>query len=244
MSGFLLAVRAEVLMGVLLVARHRTTRLAGLLAIAIVASSLIASSVGETGGSGVWVSLVVAGSLAAVAASRLLAPGASLAAGYRAASYWWLVPSARLIGGIAATLPVLLAVMLIVAASSLTPARVAWLSVVTVGYAASGAALVMAVTPVMGASGAAAAGFIFAWFGTVPPSGVSALVERWPLVQGPLVFLWNTLPLGWRAIRWFEHANPWDPALIAAWLPIAVCASAWTMTVCYRSQHPHPGWSL
>jgi hypothetical protein len=133
--------------------------------------------------------------------------------------------------------------MFVVAASSLTPAEVARLGVVTACYVASGAALVMAVTPVMGASGAAAAGFIFAWFGTVPPSGVSAMVERWPLVQGPMVLIWNTLPLGWRAIRWFEHANSADPALIAVWFPVAVCAAAWTMTVCYRSQHPHPGWN-
>jgi len=243
-TGRLLAVKAEVLMGILLVVRHRTPRFAGLLVLALIASNMIAESLDGAAGNGVWINLVVGGSLAAVATSRLLAPGANLAAGYRAASDWWLVPTARLVGALAVVVPGLVAVGLSLGAASLAAGEMVRLGVVTTGYVAGSSALVMAITPVMGASGAAAAGFILAWFGTVPPSGVSAVVERWPSVQGPLVLAWNTLPLGWRAIRWFEHGNLADPVALAFWLPLGITATAWTMTVCFRSQQPHPGLSL
>ncbi|UCG87351.1 MAG: hypothetical protein JSW71_02050 [Gemmatimonadota bacterium] len=241
MTAFLSAAKAEVLMGVLLVVRHRTPRLAGVLVLAIVASKLMAHSTDGAGGGAVWINLVAGGSLAAVATSRLLAPGANLAAGYHAASWWWLVPAARLVGGLAVTVPVLTAATLLLGATSLTVPEVVRLGMVTACYAASCGALVLAVTPVMGGSGAAAAGFILAWFGTVPPSGVATLVERWPPVEGPLVLMWNTLPLGWRAARWFEHGDLSDPILFLFWLPVGIAAAAWTMTVCYRSQHPRPG---
>lgn len=244
MSRSLLALQAEVVIGVLLVLRHRTLLLAGLLVLILLVSHMIAQSDGAATGSAVWVTLVVAGSLVAVAASRLLAPGANLAAAYRVAAAWWLVPAGRLVGGLAVTLPGVFAVALVVGATSVTAWQLVQLGLLTAGYAASAGALIMAVTPVVGASAAAALGFAVAWFGTVPPSGVSILLERWPLLQGPLVLLWNTLPLSWRAIRWLDRGGLVDPLVIVAWLPLAVATAAWTMTVCYRSQHPRPGSSL
>ena len=244
MSRHLLGLQAEVAIGVLLVLRHRTLLLAGLLVLVVLVSHMIARSGGAATGSAVWVSQVVAGSLVAVAASRLLAPGANLAAAYRVAAAWWLVPTGRLVGGLAVTLPAVVAVAFVVGGTSVTALQLVRLGLVTAGCAASAGALIMAVTPVVGASAAAALGFAGAWFGTVPPSGVSTLLERWPLLHGPLVLLWNTLPLGWRAIRWLDRGGLADPLVIVVWLPLAVAAAAWTMTVCYRSQHPPPGPSL
>jgi hypothetical protein len=243
-ASLVLAAKAEVALAVLLVVRHRTPRLTGLLVLAIMTSVLIARSRDGATGSAVWITLVVSGSLAAVSGSRLLAPRPNLAAAYRVASDWWLVPTARLVGVLIVLLPILVSVALLMGAPSMTTRELVRLGAAAAGYAASWAALVMALTPAMGASGAAATGFLLAWFGAVPPSGVAAAVERWPLVQGPLVLMWNTLPLGWRASQWLEHGNVSDLALLVVWFPLSLAMAAWTMTVCYRLQHPRPGSSL
>lgn len=239
----MLAFKAEVVIGVLLVVRHRTPRLAALLVLVVVTSTLAAGRE-VTAAHSVWLSLVVTGLLGAVAASRLLAPGANLAAGYRVASPWWLVPSGRLAGGLLALLPVVTGVALLLGAVGLTTQGSVRLSALIICYAATSSSLVLALTPVIGASAAAAIGFLLAWFGTVPPSAVALAVERWSLIRGPLVLTWNTLPFGWRAIRWFEAGNALDCGLFVCWLLAGITVSAWSLSSSYRLRDRLPGADL
>ena len=202
MIARLLAAKAEIVLGALLVIRHRTPRLTALLVLAVVASGFLTR--GGPGGPAHsrWVVFVVAGSLVAVSASRLLAPGAALAAGYRVAASWWLVPSARLVGALFVTFPLVAGAALVLGQPVGAEFSAGDLISVTGLYAATLAALVLALTPAVGASAAAAIGFMAAWFGMLPPSAVSNAFERWPIVQRALVLAWNSLPLGWRAMRW------------------------------------------
>jgi hypothetical protein len=239
MRNLKLAFQAEVALGALLVVRHRTPRLASMLVILLVAATLM--TVQEvTTTKCVWLSLVAAGSLAAVAGSRLLAPGANLVAGCRIGSPWWLVPSGRLVGGLLALFPVVAAVGLVLGAAGLSPRGSLRLSVLIVCYSATSASLIMALAPGVGASAAAAVGFLLAWFGTVPPSAVALAVDQWPLVRSPLVIAWNTLPLAWRAVRWFEGGGVLDCGWFVGWLLAGVALAAFSLSSRYRSEDRTP----
>lgn len=240
MIAGLLAVKAEIVLGALLVIRHRTPRLAALLVLAVVASSFLAG--GSSGGLGhsQWLVFFGAGSLAAVSASRLLAPGAALAAAYRVAASWWLVPTARLVGALFVTLPFVAGAALLLGQPVGAGFGASELVAVTGLYSATLAALVLALTPALGASAAAAIGFVTAWFGMLPPSAVSHALERWPIVQRALVLAWNSLPLGWRAMRWLERGTHGDGVVLLGWLLVGIAAAAWSITWVLRSRNQRP----
>ena len=240
MIAVLLAVKAEIVLGALLVIRHRTPRLAALLVLAVVASSFLAG--GGPGGPGhsQWLVFFGAGSLAAVSASRLLAPGAALAAGYRVAASWWLVPTARLVGSLLVTLPFVAGAALLLGQPVGAGLGASELVAVTGLYSATLAALVLALTPALGASAAAAIGFVTAWFGMLPPSAVSNAFERWPIVQRALVLAWNSLPLGWRAMRWLEGGTHSDGVVLFGWLLVGIATAAWAITWVLRSRNQKP----
>jgi len=241
MIARLLAAKAEIVLGALLVIRHRTPRLTALLVLAVVASGFLTRGGSGSPANSPWVVFVVAGSLVAVSASRLLAPGAALAAGYRVAASWWLVPSARLVGALFVTFPLVAGAALVLGQPVGAGFSAGELISVTGLYAATLAALVLALTPAVGASAAAAIGFMAAWFGMLPPSAVSNAFERWPIVQRALVLAWNSLPLGWRATRWLERGTHGDGFLLFGWLLVGLATAAWAITWALRSRNQKPG---
>ncbi|MSR06010.1 MAG: hypothetical protein EXR93_02920 [Gemmatimonadetes bacterium] len=97
-------------------------------------------------------------------------------------------------------------------------------------FAAVVGTLTMALAPAVGASGAAALGFLAALLGDVRPFQGGALLSSWPLVRTPAVFLWNALPLPWRASRWLlDGPARGDGWLLAAWLVAGLWAAAWAI---------------
>ncbi len=240
MTRLLLAVKAEVVLGALLVIRHRTPRLMGVLVLVVVASGFLIGSSSRSGAQPPWLVLVVAGCLAATCASRLLAPGAALAAGYRVAAAWWLVPSARLLGALLVIVPLVMCAALLVGYP--TQGRVGLSALVAVAslYAAALGSLVLALTPALGASAGAAMGFMAAWFGMLPPSAVSDALERWPILQRVLVWVWNSLPLGWRATHWFDWGANRDLVLLLGWVFGGIAGAAWIATWARRSRNQQP----
>lgn len=240
MIAGLLAAKAEIVLGALLVIRHRTPRLAAFLVLAVVTSSFLTRGATSGPAHSQWLVFFGAGSLAAVSASRLLAPGAALTAAYRVAASWWLVPAARLVGALFVTLPFVVGAALLLGQPVDAEFSTSKLVVVTGLYAATLAAQVMALTPALGASAAAAIGFMAAWFGMLPPSAVSHVVERWPIVQRALVLSWNSLPLGWRAMRWLETATYRDGVVLFGWMLLGIAAAAWSITWVLRSRNQKP----
>jgi hypothetical protein len=240
-TALLIAAKAEVVLGALLVIRHRTPRLAALLTLVVVVSSLMVGGGSRGLEQSQWVVFVVTGSLVAVSASRLLAPGPAMAAGYRVAASWWLVPSARLIGALFVTLPLVACAALVLGQPSGAGFGAIKVIAVTGVYAAALAALVLALTPAVGASAGAAIGFVAAWFGMLPPSAISHAFERWPIVQRVLVVAWNSLPLGWRATRLLESGTYGDGMLLLGWLLVGVATAAWAVTWVLRSRNQGRG---
>lgn len=223
-------VKAEVVFAVLLTLRHRTVRLAlgfGAAVVALAASG----TVGAPGSHDATV-LFVSGSVAVVAASRVLARGAALEAVRRTAQPWWFAPSCRLGGVMLVSLPLVLAAVIVLGADVADAARVA---AVTIVYIAALAALTAALTPIMGASGAGAVGLLAAWLGAVPPSGIAAALARWPFLGAPVVSLWNTLPLEWRAERWARDGGVTDPAVLTLWVAAGILLAAWSAARAYRA---------
>jgi len=232
MSATMLAVKAQAVLAVLVTTRHRTVRMAMVSATVIVLFEAVRVGSGlSQSGSTV---LVVSGWLSAVAASRVLAPGAALDAARRVAGPWWLAPAGRLLGTMALVVPVTW-----VAASLLTSGSGAWPALVRICvgaalYASALAALVMALPPLWGATAAGTLGLLLAVLGVVPPSGMAQLTESWPLVQRPVVLLWNSLPLGWRATHWMQYGGARHLAILALWVGAGVALASWTVARWYR----------
>lgn len=174
----LLAVKAEIVMGALLVLRHRAVRLVAVLALATV----LVSSVQDQGPmprtdhmSGTI--FIVAGWLAAVAGSRALAPGPALAASRHVAAQWWLIPYGRLAGTLVLLLPAVNVAALCLRAGG-SADSFATLLAVTV-YSTSIAALVLAIAPALGGSAASLAGIFIVLLGSIGHFGIEpALVDR------------------------------------------------------------------
>ncbi len=235
-----LAFRGEVVLGMLLVTRHRAVRLAGVLAVVVVGLALLA---GDDGGAVARRQAVFAagGSLAAVAASRLLAPGAALAAGRQTGGPWWRAPVGRLTGAwLVVAPPVAAAAVLLVGsvAGSWAAGRTAAVAALHVGAVG---ALVLAVAPLAGASAAAAVGLAVAWLGGVPPSVMGAALDAWPYLRRPVVLAWNTLPLDWRAGRWLRASTVEDLAVLAGWIALGCIVAAWAAARAYRRPDPPNG---
>jgi hypothetical protein len=223
----LLALKSEIVLAVQLTTRHRAPRLAVVLAATLVAMLLVQDQ-SSVSLDALRRTLVLIGSaLAVVSASRLFAQGGALSSVRRTASPWLLAPIGRLIGLL------LLAAVGVVAASSIVlgarwgiPGALRCASMVLV-YCAAIAAAAMALTPLAGASAAAAFGLIGALFGAVRPSDVAGLLEGWPLLRGPAVLAWNVLPLPWRAERWLATGGWADPFVLLFWVAFGVVATAY-----------------
>lgn len=227
-----LALKADVVLGAQLVSRHRAPRLAALLVL-----SLLVAAAGHRPAPGavrVPMACVVVGILAAVGASRLFAPGGAVAAARAGAGKWWIAPVGRLLGGLAVVLPLGLAGAALLALPGAGTDAMPRLSGILSLYGAATAAVTAAAAPLIGSSAAAAIGLTTAWVGALPPSGLATMLAGWPVIARPLVSLWNVLPLPWRAIRWFERGGPGDLMLLAAWVVVAVLATAWSVNRFYR----------
>jgi hypothetical protein len=229
--SLLLALKAEALLGLQLVTRHRAPRLTAIVGLALVAGAAVLPS-GQTSSRSV---LLVGSTLAVVGASRLLAGGPALASARMVAARWWVVPVGRLVGALCAVVPFALGVaaLMVGPQGGAGLGRIAW---VTCGYAVSLIACTMALAPILGASAAATFAFFAVWLGVVPPSAVSEALGSWPLLQRAAVWIWNVLPLPWRALRWLAGGPAADPLLAIAWTVIGVALAGWRLSVPSRGR--------
>jgi hypothetical protein len=236
MRRLLLAAKAEVVLGAHLVMRHRTPRLAALLLLVVVLSTILRSPATDVTERGSWNLMLVCGTLAAVAGSRVMAPGAALSAAYHVAAQWWLVPGGRLAGALLVALPIVGVTAVAVGPSQGHGGEATSVLLASCLYTGAVASTVMAATPVTGSSAAATIGLLMAWFGGLRPSAVYLTLEAVPFIQRPLVFLWNVMPLNWRAVRWIEHGISADGLVLGSWLLAGLCAAGWVMPTMYRLQ--------
>lgn len=219
----LLAAKAEVVFGLQLVTRHRAPRLAAFLGLGVAALAAASEPSAERVAR---VVLLVAGTLAAVAASRLLSPGPALAAARMVVASWWLVPTGRLVGVLCVVGPVTVGMGLALASASPEGAPILVPTAVALTFAACVASCTMAMARWWGASAAASVGFLGVWFGGVPPSTMAALFAGWLPLQRIVIWLWNVLPLPWRAARWLASGGWEDPLLLGAWTLIGLGVAA------------------
>ncbi len=221
-----LAFRAECELGLQLVIRNRPVRLVVLLVAMVVAMAVAGGVRGNLAAAG-RLTFVAGGSLMAVAASRLLAKGAALAAARRAAAPACLHAAGRLTAITVVGGPLVAGMAALLAGSAAGWAPLARLILVGWTYAAAVAALALMLGPIIGASGAASAALVLVWLGGIPPSGMQGVFEAWPPVQRPVVWLWNLLPLGWRAHRLHVEGEMIDAILLGGWVVIGVAVAAW-----------------
>jgi hypothetical protein len=226
----LLAAKGEMVIGALLVVRHRAVRLAMVLATTVVLL-VVLQGAGQTSAAYQSGSIfLISGSLAAVAGSRLMAPGAALAASRQAATVWWLVPTGRLIGALGVVLPVVTASAI---ASGMVSSGSLHLSVAVAvaTYSAAVTSSVLALSPVVGASLAAAIGFVSVWVGFVPPRALDELLAGLPVARYTLVPLWHVLPFQWRAARLLNSCLSFDALLLIGWTVAGVVTAGWMTSV-------------
>lgn len=217
-----LTLRAEIMLGGLLVGRHRSFRLTLLLVLALI---VVAGSA-QGAAASAHTLLVSAGTLGAVAGARLMAPGAALDSVRRVGATWW-VPS---VGRLAAVAMVLAPLVGVGALALVRPAE-DWVGAVRCGalawgYGVTWAGCVLALAPVLGASPAAALGVLGVWLGGIPPSAVHEVLRGAAYLQRPAVLLWNALPLGWRAHRVLAGSLP-DVAVLGIWLALGIAVATW-----------------
>lgn len=218
-----LAFKAEVVLAIQLVTRHRAPRLAALLALVVVV--MLAR---ETTAAAAPTLLLVAGSLAVAGASRLLAPGPALGAARRAPAPWWMVPCGRLVG-----LFLLVGAGVVVAGAILysgEPARGMRALVVSTGFGTAVGAVTLALAPRVGASAAATLTFLPVWFGGLPPARVAELLGAWPRTARATLLLWHVLPLPWHAAALLTHGPAAGHAVhllvLSAWALAALALAA------------------
>jgi hypothetical protein len=223
-----LSLKAELVFAWLLITRHRAPRLALLLVASLVVLLKLENdpqslSVREH-------SLVLmAGILSSIAASRVTARGAVLASVRRTASSRWLVPVGRLCGVLLfALLPVTLASGILVDGSDRETAfpLLALLPL----YLSAISGVVMAVTPVAGASAAAGLGLLACLAGGFPPSQLRVLLEKAAFFQAPAVHAWNVLPLSWRVTHALVSGGVGDALVLASWAALGLGLTAWVGT--------------
>lgn len=198
------ALKAEIILAIQLVTRHRAFRMtAALCGLALLGNRVAAARPLESA----W---AVAGALGAVAGSRVLSRGAALASARLAAAPFRSV-AGRFIGVMAVIAP-LTAVGAAVAGTPM-PLGVSREVGVGVGYAAVLTAVAMGGTGMVGASSAATFGVFAAWVGQLPPGAWS---EQLGAAGGLALGAWSALPMAWRVAA----AASGDPAsfrVLAAW---------------------------
>jgi hypothetical protein len=198
----LLAFVAEVSLGAQLVLRHRAPRLAG--AVAVVVALLVAAgdawSVPQAGAVQARLALAsgLASGVAAIAGSRLLAPGAALHAARYAATSATSAVLGRLAGAMVLLAAPTVTLILVLGRHSSVPFGPA-LSVSLAGVLAA-VALAMATAPFTGAFASGLGWGAAALIGAAPPDAVAGAGGPHPVgaIHGALV-VWHLLPLPWRA---------------------------------------------
>jgi hypothetical protein len=221
-----LAAKAEVVLGLQLVTRQRSVRLAALLAVGVTAAAAAsAPSVDRVAHVMLW----IAGTLAALAGSRLLASGPALAAARMVVAPCWLAPIGRLLGALCAVVPATLGAGVALLAAAHGAAPVARMAGVTTVYAAAVAAVVMALAPLLGATGAASLGVLGVWLGAASPSAVAGLLAGWPALARGATWAWQLLPLPWHAWRWLERPRAVDALLLVTWVLLGIGVAGWRL---------------
>ncbi|MEE8193841.1 MAG: hypothetical protein V3T74_13935 [Gemmatimonadales bacterium] len=223
-------------LGTLLVVRHRSVRLVSMLAGIVLLLGMLGPGAGVAP-TPHWLFLIC-GSLVAVAGARLLAPGAALTSARRVAGPWWLAPGGRLLGGLILLVPFLALGTVIAGAPGGDAAGALRLAGIALLYAAALGGLALALAPLLGATAAGSLGLVGAWLGGIGPSDVHTLLAGWGFVQRPAVLLWNTLPLAWRAERWYREGATDDLIVLAAWVPVAFALAAWAVGSTGRRSTP------
>lgn len=217
-----LRLKAEIVMGGLLVGRDRAFRLSLILVLAL----LLMAGFAAAGTASSHTLLVAAGTLGAVAGARLLAPGPALESVRRAAAAWWMPPVGRLAGSALFLAPVVGAAVLALGLPAEHWVGTVRRGVLAWGYGMTWAACSLALAPILGASPAAALGVLAVWLGGMPPSAVHELLRGAAVLQGPVVLLWNVLPLGWRAHRALAGSGM-DAAVLGTWVLLGIGIAAW-----------------
>ncbi len=221
-----LAAKAEVTLGLQLVTRHRAVRLAALLAVGVTATAAAsAPSVDRVAHVMLW----IGGTLAALAGSRLLASGPALAAARMVVAPWWLAPLGRLLGALCAVVPATLGAGVAMLAASHGAAPAGRMAGVTTVYAGAIAAAVMALAPLLGATGAACLGVFAVWLGAASPPTVAVLLAGWPMPAHLAGWAWRLLPLPWRALRWLDGPRVDDPLVLTCWALLGVILTGWRL---------------
>ena len=215
------------ILGTLLVVRHRSVRLVSMLAGIVLLLGMLGPGAGVAP-TPHWLFLIC-GSLIAVAGARLLAPGAALTSARRVAGPWWLAPGGRFLGGLILLAPFLALGAVIAGAPGDDAAGALRLAGIALLYAAALGGLAFALAPLLGATVAGSLGLVGAWLGGIGPSDVHTLLAGWSYVQRPAVLLWNTLPLAWRAERWYGEGATDDLLVLAVWIPAAFALAAWVV---------------
>jgi hypothetical protein len=221
-----LALKAEVILGLHLVTRHRAVRLAALLATAIAATAASSDPSADRVGR---VMVLIGAMLAAVAGARLLAPGAALRAARMVVSPVWLAPLGRVLGAMCVIVPAVFGAGLALMASSHGAVPFGRFAGIAVVYALAVTTTVMALAPAIGASSAASLGFLAVWVGVVPPSAVAALLSGWPPLAHVSLWAWNVFPLPWRALRWINRGGVRDELLLVTWVLLGMAVSGWRL---------------
>ena len=214
------------ILGTLLVVRHRSVRLVSMLAGIVLLLGMLGPEVGVAP-TPHWLFLIF-GSLIAVAGARLLAPGAALTSARRVAGPWWLAPGGRLLGALILLAP-FLSLGAVAGTSGGDAAGALRLAGITLLFAAALGGLALALAPLLGATAAGSFSLVGAWLGGIGPSDVHTLLAGWSYVQRPAVLLWNTLPLAWRAERLYWEGATGDLLVLVAWIPVAFALAAWAV---------------
>jgi len=179
--------------------------------------------------------VLIAGILSSIAASRLTSRGAALGSIRRVSSAWWVPTMGRLCGALCfVLLPVVLAAGILLPVSSLF-SELPPLLAITLPYLAVMSSLVMALTPMVGASAGATVGLLVNVGGAFPPSHLSALLERWPHLEVGVVSVWKSLPLSWHVSHWLVLGGTADPLVLAVWVAFGIAGTAWITTRTPRS---------
>ncbi|MEX0691065.1 MAG: hypothetical protein WD043_04400, partial [Gemmatimonadales bacterium] len=161
------------------------------------------------------------------AAARPLAPGPAFHTARRAAASAVVTVFGRL-AGVALLLLVATLVATLMLGGARNPAGIGQAGIALTAILAT-AAPVLALAPLIGASGAAGMGILATLFGQLSPTALSVMLERWPLVRDGAVLLWNVTPLGWRADRWEAQGGWADASLFVLWIGLGVAAATWAL---------------
>ena len=234
----LLGAKAEIVFGTLLVMRNRAVRLS--CALALTAGALLSVQEVERfpGAQEPRMTFLIVGTLAAVAGSRLLAPGGALAASRQVATVWWLVPLGRLTGALLVVLPVAAVPAFATVRVDVNP-MLYGISVFVL--AAAVASFSSSLAPMVGSSAGVTVAIAAVWIGALPTDTVHAWAERWPAVQQALAVLWNTLPLPWRADRILIARSSSDAVVLVGWIAFGFVVAGWASTAAWPRSRRNGG---